>query len=339
MKFLVFFFFSLIYCAEKAEVFFTKTITSERIVDMFKKLNVKLTGNVGLKIHSGEPGGLYFLKPDFLQKIYDYTKGTFLECNTAYKSDRSNTTTHKEVLKGNGWYDNDRKIDIMDENPEEDIQFNLSDYNMINITFAGSHLLNYDSCLVLSHFKGHGSGGFGGALKQLSIGFASQKGKTWIHTAGKFTDWTKMSENKANQENFTNAMGDAASEIVKYFKGKGGIVYINVLANISLRCDCAGIRAPPPKIKDIGILASTDPVAIDQACFDLIKKSSDEGTEEFLKQVETLQGENTIKAAEKLGVGTSQYTLIDIDGKNNSGSNISISINLVLLLILLFCNY
>lgn len=164
MKFLVFFFFSLIYCAEKAEVFFTKTITSERIVDMFKKLNVKLTGNVGLKIHSGEPGGLYFLKPDFLQKIYDYTKGTFLECNTAYNSDRSNTTTHKEVLKGNGWYDNDRKIDIMDENPEEDIQFNLSDYNMINITFAGSHLLNYDSCLVLSHFKGHGSGDLEGHL-------------------------------------------------------------------------------------------------------------------------------------------------------------------------------
>ena len=339
MKFLVLFLFSLIYCAEKADVFFTKTITPERMVDIFKKLNVELTGNVGLKIHSGEPGGLYFLKPDFLQKIYDYTNGTFLECNTAYGTTRSSTNAHKETLKGNGWYDNDRRIVIMDEDPEKDIEFTLSDHNMIGTTYAGEHLKDYQSCVVLSHFKGHQMGGYGGALKQLSIGFASQRGKTWIHTAGVTTDWNKMFANVANQENFTNAMGDAASEIVKYFKEKGQIVYINVLANISKSCDCAGASAPPPKIKDIGILASTDPVAIDQACLDLIKKTKDEGTGEFLDQVKQLLGENTIKAAEKLGVGTRQYQLIDIDGNHeNSGSNIFLSLNLLLLVILLFCN-
>ena len=338
MKVLVLFLFSLIYCAEKADVFFTKTISPERMVDIFKKLNVKLTGKVGLKVHSGEPNGPYFLRPNFLQKIYDYTKGTFLECNTAYDSPRSNTTTHKETLKQNGWYDNNRRFDIMDENPDEDIEFTLSDYNMINTTYAGGHLNNYDSCVVLSHFKGHQMGGFGGALKQLSIGFASRKGKTWIHTAGKETDWNKMIPNVANQEDFTNAMGDAASEIVKYFKKKGQIVYINVLANISLSCDCAGTSAPPPKIQDIGILASTDPVAVDQACLDLIKTTSEEGTEQFLDQVANLLGENTIKAAEKLGVGTTQYNLIDIDGEKNSGSKIYFSFNLLILMILLFCN-
>ena len=213
----------------------------------------------------------------------------------------------------NGWYDNDRRIDIMDEDPEKDIEFTLSDYNIISTTYAGEHLKNYQSCVVLSHFKGHGMGGFGGALKQLSIGFASRKGKTWIHTAGVTTDWTQMFNNIATQEDFTNAMGDAASEIVKYFKENGDIAYINVVANISLACDCAGVNAPAPKIKDIGILASTDPVAIDQACLDLIKSTVDEGRGEFLDQVKKLSGENTIKAAESLGVGSRQYQLIDID--------------------------
>ena len=340
MKIFAFFLFSLIYCAEKADVYFTKIITPERMVDMFKKLNVKLTGNVGLKIHSGEPGGLYFLKPDFLQKIHDYTKGTFLECNTAYNSKRSNTATHKELLTEHGWYANGRRMDLMDENPEEDIEFTLTNYGKIDVTYAGGHLKNYHSCVVLSHFKGHQMGGYGGALKQLSIGFASRQGKAWIHTAGKTKDWTEMMTNVASQEDFTTSMGDAASQIVRYFKQKGEIVYINVLANISLACDCAGISAPAPKIKDIGILASTDPVAIDRASLDLIKKTSEEGTQEFLDQVAQLLGENTIKTAEKLGAGTSLYNLINVDDdKTNGSSYFYLPFSLVFLAILLFCNY
>ena len=313
MKVLVLFLFSLIYCAEKADVYFTKIITPDRMVDMFKKLNVKLTGNVGLKVHSGETGGLYFLKPDFLQKIYDYTNGTYLECNTAYNSQRSNSDTHKQLLNEHAWYANGRRMDLMDENPDEDIKFRLKNFNQIDVTYAGAHLEKYDSCVVLSHFKGHPMGGFGGALKQLSIGFASQRGKTWIHSGGRILDWHQGISGKATQEEFTNAMGDAASAIVDYFKGKGQIVYLNVLANISKSCDCAGRSAPAPKIKDIGILASTDPVAIDQACLDLIKKTTDEGTQDLLNQINKLLGENTIKAAEKLGVGTTEYNLIDVD--------------------------
>ena len=313
MKALVLFLFSLIYCAEKADVYFTKIITPDRMVDMFKKLNVKLTGNVGLKVHSGETGGLYFLKPDFLQKIYDYTNGTYLECNTAYNSQRSNSDTHKQLLNEHGWYANGRRMDLMDENPDEDIKFRLKNFNQIDVTYAGAHLEKYDSCVVLSHFKGHPMGGFGGALKQLSIGFASQRGKTWIHSGGRILDWHQGISGKATQEEFTNAMGDAASVIVDYFKGKGQIVYLNVLANISKSCDCAGRSAPAPRIKDIGILASTDPVAIDQACLDLIKKTTDDGTQDLLNQINNLLGENTIKAAEKLGVGTTEYNLIDVD--------------------------
>ena len=302
MKLVFLFLLTLINCAEKANVYFTKMITPERMVDIFKKLDTKLTGNVGLKVHSGEPGGLYFLKPDFLPKIYDYIKGTFLECNTAYSSQRTESETHLEVLRGNCWFDNGRKIDLMDENPDEDIEFELNRFIQINNTFAGKHLELYDSCVVLSHFKGHQMGGFGGALKQLSIGFASRKGKAWIHSAGRELDYHKGISGKATQVEFTNAMADAASAIVKYFKEKGEIVYINVLANISLACDCAGTRAPIPEIKDIGILASTDPVAIDTTCLDLIKKTNEKGTQAFLDQVDNKVGENTINMTEKLGI-------------------------------------
>ena len=312
MKFLFLFLLVIMNCLKKPNVFFTKIITPERMVDIFKKLEVTLPGKVGLKIHSGEPGGLYFLKPDFLHKIYEYTKGTFLECNTAYTSERSNSEKHKNLLKQHGWYDKGRTIDLMDENPDADIKFYILNHTMINTTYAGSHLQLYDSCVVLSHFKGHKMGGFGGALKQLSIGFASQRGKTWIHSAGRELNWTK-GFGKTPQEEFTKAMADSASVIVDYFKSKGEIVFINVLANISSSCDCAGKRVPEPKIKDIGILASTDPVAIDTASLDLIKETNDEGTYELLSQIQDLLGENTIDTAEKLGVGSRDYNLINID--------------------------
>ena len=318
MRLVLYLFLSFVFlCQSKknATVYFTKTISPSKIVELYKKLNVNLKGKIGLKVHSGEKNGPYFLRPSFLKEIYDYTNGTFLECNTAYNSVRSNSTTHKELLIENGWFEDGMNIDLMDENPEEDISLEIQEYNMIEQNFVGSHLYNYNSCVVLSHFKGHGMGGYGGALKQLSIGFASQKGKEYIHSAGRETDWRKGISGKSTQKEFTDSMADAASTIVKYFndKNEGGIVYINVLANISLSCDCAGVNAPVPKIKDIGILASTDPVAIDRACLDIIIKRNYYGTDELLEQIQRLEGENTINAAEKLGIGTTSYDLIDLE--------------------------
>ena len=315
---------------EKSDVYFTKEISSSKMVEMLKKLNLDLTGKVGLKIHSGEPGGLYFLKPDFLQEIYDYTNGTFLECNTAYSSVRSDTNTHRKLLEDNGWTKNNRRIVIMDEDPTKDVELTVKNPVNIKKNYVGEHMKEYDSIVVLSHFKGHQMGGFGGVLKQLSIGFASQKGKTIIHTAGQYTDWHYAMSEAAEQENFTASMADAASTVVDYFKGKIG--YITVMANISLSCDCAGKSAPAPKIHDIGILASTDPVAIDKAGLDLIKKNVDEGTDEFLAQVSTLKGENTVNVAERIGVGTTDYNLINLD----SGSIVDISIKFILFILFLF---
>ena len=343
MKYILFFLFSLAFCAQKSDVYFTKNITSEAIVEMYKLLNVTLTGKIGLKVHSGEPNGPYFLRREFLKDIYDHTGGTFIECNVAYNSKRLNTSTHKETLETNGWLVNNTRFDIMDENPEEDINITLSKHNKINVSYAGKHLEKYDSCIVLSHFKGHGMGGFGGALKQLSIGFASRSGKTWIHTAGKSLNYSELFVKKASQLDFTASMADAASGIVNYFKNKGGIVYINVLANISIDCDCAGTRAKEPKIHNIGILASTDPVAIDQACYDLIQKTKDEGTQAWLDRVSNLEGLNTIDSAVKLNIGTKDYNLIKLDGdddetdgKTGSSSFLKLSLSLISILLLMF---
>ena len=299
-----------------ADVYYTKEISSSNMVKMFEKLNVKLNGTVGLKVHSGEYGGIYFLRPDFLQEIYDHVNGTFIECNAAYTGSRHTTELHKELLKNHSWVDNNRRFVIMDENPEDDFNLTVDEPLTISENMVGGHLSEFDSCIVLAHWKGHPMGGFGGALKQLSIGFASQRGKTWIHTAGNTTNWTLMDENDdylTDQVNFTNAMGDAASTIVNYFKERGGIVFINVMSNISLWCDCAGNEAPVPKIHDMGILASTDPVAVDKACLDLIKQHLDVGTDELHEQIRNLTGENTIDAAVKHGIGEKEYNLIDID--------------------------
>ena len=305
---------------QKSDVYFTKQISSSKMVEMLKKLNLTLTGNVGLKIHSGEPNGLYFLKPDFLQEIYDYTKGTFIECNTAYSSVRSSTSTHRKLLEDNGWTKNNRRIVIMDENPEDDFNLTVKNPQIIKENFVGGRLKEFDSCVVLSHFKGHQMGGFGGALKQLSIGFASQKGKTIIHTGGEYTDWHYAMSRAASQDIFTSAMADAASTIVDYFK-KGQLGFISVLANISQSCDCAGASAPVPRIHDIGILASTDPVAIDRASLDLIKSNIDTGTNDLLGQINRLKGENTVDVAEKIGVGSQDYNLINIDEDNGNNNN------------------
>ena len=315
---------------QKSDVYFTKEISSHKMVEMLQKLNLNLKGNIGLKIHSGETNGKYFLRPDFLQEIYDYTQGTFIEANTAYSSKRSSTQGHKELLEANGWSKNNRRVVIIDENPDDDIELTVKNPQKINKNYVGGNLKNFDSCVVLSHFKGHEMGGFGGALKQLSIGFASQKGKTYIHSAGKYTDWHYAFSGSTSQEDFTTSMADAASTIVDYFP-KGQIGYISVLANISQSCDCAGSSAPAPKIHDIGILASTDPVAIDRAGLDLIKSNIDTGTNDLLNQINRLKGENTVIVAEKIGIGSQDYNLINVDGdsgktdKNNNSDDDSIS--------------
>ena len=302
---------------DQPNVFFTREISPDSVVKMFKHLNYPLGGKVGLKVHTGEKGGKYFLRPEFLQKIYDYTQGTFIECNTAYELvegySRANTTEHKKLLEYHGWSKNGRRVVIMDENPENDEKIAVDNPAKIKTNIVGEHLFEFESCLVLAHFKGHGAGGFGGSLKQLSIGFASQAGKANIHTAGVTTKWQDMFTYWASQENFTSSMGDAASTIVKYFRGKKGIAFINVLANISLYCDCSGDGAPEPRIKDIGILASTDPVAIDQASLDMLRTYTDEGTFQLLEQIKFLKGENTIHIAEQHGIGKREYNFIDVD--------------------------
>lgn len=303
---------------EKSEVFFTKTISPSNMVRIFKRLNIELKGKVGLKVHSGEQGGRYFLRPSFLQEIYDYTDGTFIECNTAYSAMRHETQLHQQLLRDHGWLDNNRRTVIMDEDPSADFTIQVNNPEKISENYVGAHLKDFDSCIVLAHLKGHGMGGFGGALKQLSIGFASQAGKAWIHSAGKTTDWRNAFNQGTSQRDFTSSMGDAASSIVEYFRERGGIAFINVMANISISCDCAGGSAPEPKIHDIGILASLDPVAIDKASIDLINQNPDTGTMEFLQQISRLEGQNTIEVAEKHGIGTQDYVLIDIDNEEEN---------------------
>ena len=310
---------------DQPSVFFSREISPDSVVKMFQHLNYPLEGKVGLKVHTGEKGGQYFLRPEFLQKIYDYTKGTFIECNTAYELvegySRADTEQHKKLLDYHGWSKEGRRVVIMDEIPENNKNLTVENPAKIPNNIVGDHLSEFDSCLVLAHFKGHGAGGFGGALKQLSIGFASQAGKTNIHTAGVTTNWKDMFTYWAKQEDFTASMGDAASTIVNYFRSKKGIAFINVLANISLYCDCSGAGAPEPRIKDIGILASTDPVAIDQASLDMLRTHTDEGTFQLLEQIKFLKGENTIKIAEDHGIGKREYNLIDVDDHDESDTD------------------
>ena len=301
-----------------SKVYFTRKLTPETLVEMYKKLGVKQVGKLGLKIHSGEKNGPYFLKPSFLDSIYNSTGGTYIECNAAYKnffSDgvRYNSELHKQSLKDNGW--GNKRFVLMDENPDKDIKLDIEGGEVIKVDYVGEHIADFDSLLVLAHFKGHPMSGFGGALKQLGIGCASRRGKSNIHTAGKVVnDWEKMLDpsNPAEPAVFAKAVAEAASAVHKYFKkkNKGGPVYINVMKDISLYCDCTGVSAPKPEIGDKGVLISTDPVAIDQACVDIIKNCKDGGKEKMLKQIDDLKGEVVLDVAEKLGVGSRKYQLI-----------------------------
>ena len=293
---------------EKSKVYFIKEITPENIIKAYNAVGKKLEGNVAVKMHSGEKGNKNYLRPEFVKDVINYVNGTVVECNTAYEGARNSTEKHLELIKEHEW-EKYFPFDLLDrEGP--DMELDIPSGKVLKKNYVGKDLAKYDSLLVLSHFKGHAMGGYGGALKQLSIGCASSAGKTLIHTAGVTDDQTKLWDNLPEQDRFLEAMADTASSVVDYFKGN--IVYINVMKNISIDCDCDG-NASAPCMQDIGILASTDPVAVDQACLDLVYNSNDPGRDKLIERIESRHGVHTIEAAYDLGVGNREYELIDLD--------------------------
>ena len=293
---------------EKAKVYFIKEITPENIVKAYEALDIKLPGKVAVKMHSGEKGNQNYLKPEFVKDMINYVNGTVVECNTAYEGARNYTDKHKQLIKEHGW-DKYFPFDLLDaEGP--DMKLDIPNGKILKENYVGKNLANYDSMLVLSHFKGHAMGGYGGALKQLSIGCASSAGKSLIHTAGVTNEQKELWNNLPQQDHFLESMADAAGSIVNYFNGN--IAYLNIMKNISVDCDCDG-NAKAPCMKDIGILASLDPVAIDQACLDLVYNSTDSGKDELIKRIESLHGVHTIEAASDLEIGSREYELITID--------------------------
>lgn len=286
----------------KSKVLFTRTISPEMVLTMYEKLGKELSGHIAIKLHSGEEGNQNFLTPEFWAPIIRHLDGTVVECNTAYEGSRNTTEKHLKTIEKHGWsrYFN---VDLLDaEGP--DLVLDIPDGKVIQKNYVGKDIANYNGMLVLSHFKGHPMGGYGGALKQLSIGCASSYGKAYIHGAGVPEDmWT------ANHDLFLESMADAASSVHDYFKDN--IVYINVMKNMSVDCDCCAV-AEDPCMKDIGILISTDPVAIDQACLDLVYASTDPGKEHLIERIESRNGVHTIEAAEALGYGSRDYELIEI---------------------------
>ena len=286
---------------EKSKVYFSRELTKENVVNMYKKLGVDLKGKVAVKVHSGEEGNQNYLKPEFFEDIVKCVNGTVVECNTAYEGMRNTTEKHKELIKNHGWtelFD----VDIMDA--EEEMELDIPNGKVIKNNSVGEHLENYDSMLVVSHFKGHPMGGFGGALKNISIGIASSHGKAYIHGAGVPENlWT------AKHDLFLESMADADKSIVDYFKGN--IAFINIMCNMSVDCDCCAV-AEDPCMKDIGILASLDPVALDQACVDLVYNSDDPGKNHLIERIESRNGSHTIDAAYELGVGNKEYELIEV---------------------------
>lgn len=288
---------------EIAKVYFTKNLSSESLIKIYNAVGKSLNGKIAVKVHSGEDGNQNFLHPEYFKDIIEYVHGTVVECNTAYDGARNTTEKHKELMKKHGWskyFD----VDIMDaEGP--DIEISIPNGKIIKKDYVGKNIQKYDAMLVLSHFKGHPMGGFGGALKQLSIGCASSFGKAYIHGAGdpkKFWD--------SNHDEFIESMAEAASAVANHFKDN--IIYINVMANMSVDCDCCAV-AEDPCIKDIGILASTDPIAIDRACLDLVYNSNDPGKDHLIERIESRNGAHIIEHALTLGFGTDKYELINID--------------------------
>ena len=289
---------------EKVKVYFTRDLSGASLISLYKKLGRELKGNVAVKVHSGEEGNQNYLRPEFVEPMINYLDGTVVECNTAYEGERDTTEKHKKLMENHGWSEL-FNVDIMDS--DGDIVLEVPNGKVIKKNYVGKNIENYDSMLVLSHFKGHPMGGYGGALKQLSIGVASSKGKRYIHCCGNDGSYEDMFHQ--NQESLLEAMADAASSVVKHFGDN--ILYINVMANMSVDCDCCNV-AEDPCMKDIGILASTDPVAIDQACIDLVISSDDPGKEHLLERINSRKGTHTIDAAVELGIGSKDYELIEV---------------------------
>lgn len=286
---------------EKSKVYFTRVITPQEMVRMVEVLQADLEGNVAIKLHSGEVGNQNFLRPSFMKDVIEHVNGTIVECNTAYEGKRNTTEAHWETMKLHGWTEI-AKVDILDE--EADDVLPIEGGLQIDKNYVGSHMKNYDSMLVLSHFKGHPMGGFGGALKNISIGLASSQGKAYIHGAGeKEKIWT------ANHDAFLEAMADASKSIMEAYKGK--IAFVNVMKNMSVDCDCCA-EAEDPKVNDIGILSSLDPVALDQACLDMVYNSDDPNKGHLIERIESRNGVHTVEAAAKLGVGNREYELIEL---------------------------
>ena len=292
---------------EKSKVYFTKEISSESIVKIYEKLNIELRGNVAVKLHSGEAGNQNYLGPELMKDIVNRVNGTVVECNTAYEGERNTTEKHKKLIEEHGW-SRYFKVDIMDS--EGDIILDIPNGKVIKKNYVGNHIDNYNSMLVISHFKGHPMGGFGGALKQLSIGVASSSGKAYIHSAGRTTNMNNLWNDLPSQDTFIEGMADAASSIHNKFKGN--IAYINIMKNMSVDCDCCS-NAEEPCMKDIGILASLDPIAIDKTCLDLVYNSSDEGKEHLIERIETRHGNHIIESSYNLKFGNIEYELINIE--------------------------
>lgn len=293
----------------KSKVYFTKNITPENMIEMFKVLNKELKGKVAVKVHSGEAGNQNYLHPEFMKPIVEYVDGTIVECNTAYKGERNTTDKHKKLMDAHGWtkyFD----VDIMDKTGP-DLVLPIPNGRVIKENFVGKDIANYDSMLVISHFKGHPMGGYGGAIKQLSIGCASSDGKAWIHSGGKVRSQDTLWQNCAEQNVFLEAMAESAGSVVEYFN-KGNIAFINIMCNMSVDCDCCAV-AEDPCMKDIGILSSLDPIALDQACIDLVYNAKDAGKKHLIERIESRNGLHTIDVANTLGYGTKEYELICID--------------------------
>ena len=286
----------------KSKVFFTREITPQSVLALYKAVGKDLSGNVAIKVHSGEPGNQNFLKPDFWKPVIDYVGGTVVECNTAYKGGRDTTERHLQTFQKHGWSDY-FPVDLLDAQGP-DLELPIPKGKRIQKNFVGKDIVNYDSCLVLSHFKGHPMGGYGGALKQLSIGFASSYGKKYIHGVGNVDNFWD-----SDRMHFLESMAESASSVMDFFKNE--IVYINVMKNMSVDCDCCAV-AEDPCIKDIGVLASLDPVAIDQACVDLVYASDDPGKAHLIERIESRKGIHTIEAAFDLGLGNREYELIEL---------------------------
>lgn len=289
------------------KVYFIREITPENVIKAYDLLNKKLEGKIAVKVHSGEKGNQNFLHPLFLKPIVEHVNGTVVECNTAYAGARNETSKHLALLKEHGWSDY-FNVDIMDAEGSDKV-LDIPNHLKIDKNYVGKQIDNYDSMLVISHFKGHPMSGFGGALKQLSIGCASSSGKAWIHSAGKTLEQEKLMDNIAEQDDFIMSMADAASSVFKYFNGN--MAFINIMCNLSVDCDCCAV-AEDPCMKDIGILASLDPIALDKACLDLIYNSTDSGRNHFVERVERQHGTYIIDSAEKLGFGSKDYELVEI---------------------------